>query len=403
MKLKVFFLIFILFLVKDNNFVKSEYNEIKSNIKSNNDKPILKFKSDKTFKIIQFTDLHYGYGGYYDTMTLDSQISILEKEKPDFVMFSGDMISGNLLHFNQTKIYEYYWDLFTGPLVERKIPWAITMGNHDAEGLLKVDDLIEMDQSFEYSLTKRGPRNIPGAANYHLKIYSSNSTRNRHDNNSDIHQEEEQFSNNGNKENVDVSSFIYIFDSDSKKCDRLDWGCINNGQVQWFKNISNFNQKKNSISFVHVPPIEVIDLWNNHDEIEGSFDEPSCCFDDGNSHFVRALLDQGDIRGLYFGHDHKNDFHGNYKGMDMGYGRKSGFGSYSSKKPLGARIIQLNEDQQGKNFIKTWITESNGEVFIQKKPLKKKHYRHRCILKKSKYHISIFYFFFYFFFFYHFY
>ncbi|KAM9953218.1 hypothetical protein ACTFIR_008281 [Dictyostelium discoideum] len=303
-----------------------------------NSKPILKFNNINQFKIVQFTDLHYGSDPESDVDSVYSQITILDYEKPDLVVFSGDMISGYLNPFEDNdKNYWKYWNLFTEPLIERNIPWAITFGNHDGEGALSTNEILKIDQTFNLSLSQSNSVEMHGIANYVLKISSSNSSK------------------------EEPASLIYIFDSSTKGCSKLDWGCVHQDQVDWFKNTSKSFNKTNSIAFVHIPPIEVIDLWNKY-PVHGNFSETPCCFDNEFGNFVPSLVESGDVHGLYFGHDHENDFHGDYKGVDLGYGRKSGEGSYSSKKPLGARVFQLTESPF---TLSTWIREINGNIVSQ--------------------------------------
>ena len=38
----------------------------------------------------------------------------------------------------------------------------------------------------------------------------------------------------------------------------------------------------------------------------------------------------GDVIGAYFAHDHKNEYVGNYKGIDLGYAPGCGFNSYGN-------------------------------------------------------------------------
>ncbi|KAN0049919.1 hypothetical protein ACTA71_003017 [Dictyostelium dimigraforme] len=301
-------------------------------------KPILKFNSNNQFKIVQFTDLHYGSDQIDDSDTIFSQENILDYEKPDLVIFSGDMISGYLGPFkNDYTNYWKYWKLFTEPLIERNIPWAITFGNHDGEGSLSTSEILEIDQSFKLSLSESNSVEMHGIANYVLKIASSNSSK------------------------ESPASLIYIFDSSTQGCSKLDWGCVHQDQVDWFKNTSKSFNKTDSIAFVHIPPVEIIDLWNKF-PVYGSFSEASCCFENDFGNFVPSLVESGDVHGLYFGHDHENDFHGNYNGMDLGYGRKSGAGSYSSKKPLGARVFLLTESPFS---LSTWIREVDGNIATQ--------------------------------------
>jgi predicted MPP superfamily phosphohydrolase len=49
----------------------------------------LRFKPDNTFKIVQFTDMHYGEDPTFDAKTDEVQRTILALEQPDFVMVSA--------------------------------------------------------------------------------------------------------------------------------------------------------------------------------------------------------------------------------------------------------------------------------------------------------------------------
>ena len=52
---------------------------------------------------------------------------ILSVEKPDFVILTGDMITGNNIVDNATS----YWKMMITPMLTHNIPWAIAFGNHD--------------------------------------------------------------------------------------------------------------------------------------------------------------------------------------------------------------------------------------------------------------------------------
>eukprot|EP01132_Coremiostelium_polycephalum_P005825 gene5825-7249_t len=263
------------------------------------------------------------------------------------------MISGDLPIFEHDRsIYNSSWDRLTLPMRKKYIPWAIIFGNHDGEGLMNSFEISSMDQEYELSYTRHGPNTISGESNYVLEIFSSS-----------------------NSTDGQIGALIYMFDSDTKGCgENGSWGCIQPDQVQWYREQSQMYNHTQSVAFVHVPPIEVIDLWNNY-QVWGDFgDSGSCCFYTDFSKFVDTMVEIGDIKGLYFGHDHRNDYHGNYHGIDMGYGRKSGFGSYSSKYPEGARVIELtelsafNESSSPSSTItlKTWIRTMDGKRDDQK-------------------------------------
>ncbi|EFA84901.1 hypothetical protein PPL_01894 [Heterostelium album PN500] len=311
-------------------------------------------------RIIQFTDLHYGENIKYDKLNYEAQNKLLDYEKPDFVMLSGDMISGYNKNFyrDQSK-YHTIWDILTKPMRDRNIPWAITFGNHDAEGPYSSSQIVDLDMSFNGSLTRHGQIKNGGETNYVIPIYSSNSS-------------------------VDIASLIYIFDSDNFGCgDSGDWGCIYKHQVDWYEETSDHYNKTPSIAYVHIPPVEVIDLWNNF-EVYGDFgDSASCCYHTKESKFIEKMIKRGDIRALYFGHDHRNDYHGDYYGIDLGYGRKTGYGSYDPKYAQGARVLEIQQDPF--KFV-TWIRDVHGTIDIQtlhtpsvKLP------RHCCIIGESSF------------------
>lgn len=64
--------------------------------------------------------------------------------------------------------------------------------------------------------------------------------------------------------------------------------------------------------------------------------------DNGNGEFD-AWLACGDVIGAYFAHDHKNEYVGNYKGVDLGYAPGCGFNSYGNGEERAMRVIELQE------------------------------------------------------------
>jgi hypothetical protein len=77
----------------------------------------------------------------------------------------------------------------------------------------------------------------------------------------------------------------------------------------------------------------------NEDECPGPF----------NSGLFSALLERDDVKGVFVGHDHNNDYVGNYFGIYLGYSANAGFGTYGlggadNNRLRGARVFVLNED-----------------------------------------------------------
>ena len=65
-----------------------------------------------------------------------------------------------------------------------------------------------------------------------------------------------------------------------------------------------------------------------------------------------------DIKGIFVGHDHSNDYMGNLHGIELCYGRTTGHRQHQDNSYiLGARVIQLNENE---NEFQTWIRLEDG-------------------------------------------
>jgi len=68
----------------------------------------LEFNKDGKFKIVQFTDLHFGETLEEDEQTYELMKMVIDKEQPDLVAVTGDVVSG------------YAWDETTFPWYETK-------------------------------------------------------------------------------------------------------------------------------------------------------------------------------------------------------------------------------------------------------------------------------------------
>jgi metallophosphoesterase superfamily enzyme len=103
-----------------------------------------------------------------DAATLKVIERLLEREKPNLVIFSGDNINGGGVSDSRAASFK-----FAEPVIKKKIPWAAIFGNHDDENDLTREELFEVIRRMPYSLTERGPLDIPGVGNYILKVYSN--------------------------------------------------------------------------------------------------------------------------------------------------------------------------------------------------------------------------------------
>lgn len=352
----------------------AERNHINSNNGRNKDSSfqwntrnkMLHFREDGTFKIVQFTDLHYGSSSHHNEKTQELQRKILDWEKPDLVVVTGDVVSG--YEWDRSDHFvEKRWRMFVQPMVERGIRWAFTMGNHDTEADLTARQLAVLDGSFPLSLTRMGVSHLKSVTNYYLPIYKNPSTLI-----------------NGTEDLLDT--VLYFFDSGPENCDGVHgYGCIFEKQVDWYRSTSEgfmhsssaYSKHPQGLAFLHIPLPEYLDMYNTQ-QTNGTLDDNGiCCIPNENyASLFPAMKEVGNIQGVFCGHDHMNDYIGEYEGIVLAYGRKSGYGSYGPARGAlrGARVIQLSTTtSNSKNntkstasppetskFFRTWIRQEDG-------------------------------------------
>lgn len=54
----------------------------------------ISFNNNNTFKFVQLTDIHFGENLEKDLKNQDVIRTIIESEQPDFVVVTGDVVSG---------------------------------------------------------------------------------------------------------------------------------------------------------------------------------------------------------------------------------------------------------------------------------------------------------------------
>ncbi len=295
-------------------------------------KPVLKYKADGKFKIMQLTDIHYKYGKSGSKKAIECMNAVLDAEQPDFVVITGDLIYGNGV--------EKAIEELTEPMVSRNIPFSITFGNHDHQFDRTLSQTYDQVQAMPLSvMPERGDVESP---DYTVEIMTSDGAR--------------------------VANVLYCIDTHSgprfKKVGRYDW--IHPDQIMWYVDNSREYKAQNngipvpSLMFLHIPLME----WRDAEADEkcpliGNKGE-GIASADVNSGMFAALRGEGDIVGVFAGHDHDNDFATAYMDVLLAYGRYSGGNTvYNNLKPNGARVIELTE---GKRDLRTWIRLSDGRV-----------------------------------------
>ncbi|MBQ2684419.1 MAG: metallophosphoesterase family protein [Thermoguttaceae bacterium] len=302
------------------------------------EKPVLKFKDGK-FRILQFTDLHTAYNDEEEVgksaKTVQRVGEMLAKEKPDFAVLTGDLVTKevDLLSGGLAAA----WENITRPFDEAGVPFAIAFGNHDHERQATMPEQLAMIDRAKMNLTYSADPTHPGAGTCWLPVLGAD----------------------GNE-----AARLWCFDSQSYPTipDMGTYAWISYEQIEWYRAESakaeaSVGHPIPGLAFFHIPLPEI---WKVHnaEAATGTIGEPPCP-PDLNSGLFTAMIERGDILGVFFGHDHDDDYAALYKGIALVYGRKTGFGSYGDMGlERGGRIIELTE---GKPGFDTYISVPQGE------------------------------------------
>ena len=315
----------------------------------------LKFKADHTFKIVQFTDTQDNQN--CDTRTITLIETVLEEQKPDLVVFTGDNINGSPTTVDEVK---KAIDLVVGPVDAKGIPWLITFGNHDEEsapatGLTKADQLA-IYMSYPYNINKKTAKDTYGVGSMNVLIYGSKGT-----------------SPMFNIWALDSGEYASgTIGNQSISDDGLPgWDWMRYNSVRWYTTTSEELQTANgkkipSLMFFHIPLWEYSLMWNNKDRhsVVGERNETECP-GPFNTGLFAAVLQRGDVKGIFCGHDHVNNYVGNYFGVYLGYSANTGFGTYGlggddNNRLRGARVFNLKETTPNKFTTKMVYAKDYG-------------------------------------------
>jgi hypothetical protein len=302
----------------------------------------LKFNGNGKFKIVQFTDIHYVTGREGTKESLRVMNRVLDAEKPDFVIFTGDIIT--------CSPQKPGWDDVLNVVINRQIPYAVILGNHDDEHDWTRKQIMDYVVTKPYCLSQIGPDDIKGTGNFILEVK--------------------------NKEEK-PGLLLYCLDSNAYnkigKQKGYDW--IGFDQIDWYRKNSLSYTRKNegkpcpALAFFHIPLQEYTLLQdttkNNYVKnapVFGIRAEKEC---PGmiNTGMFAAMVECGDVMGVFAGHDHDNDYIGYLNGISLAYGRFTGNSEniYNSI-GVGARIIELQENQRS---FETWIRTSENKVLFR--------------------------------------
>jgi len=115
---------------------------------------------------------------------------------------------------------------------------------------------------------------------------------------------------------------------------------------------------------LHIPPPEYVELYNEF-PVYGLRND-TCGCPKVNSGFIRSLMSRK-VNAVFVGHAHNNCYGGDYYGIDLVFGRKTGYGSYGPDTfSRGGRVINVTESlsNDGKIHVEYshYVVEENGAI-----------------------------------------
>lgn len=328
---------------------------------------MLKFGKDGKFTIMQIADIQEIQNVSPDTLKLLN--AALDKASPDLAVLTGDQIQGYDKSMRKGDAFVIVKDIIekiTEPLTSRNVTFTVTYGNHDKQSGVENDEQADIYGSLSGCVIGE-PQNRFDKGTFSLQIYDSRG-------------EKALFN-------------IYIIDSNGMNRDGYE--PISHEQIEWYRNErerikTKFGEYVPSFVFQHIPIPEVfcglkkvkrgtkgaIPAFRSH---AGQYYKlPDYCSDDDffreapapsdtNNGEFDAFLEKGEVKGVFFGHDHMNSFIVSYKGIDIGYSQGVGFNVYGPGGDRGVRIFELSEDDLNnyKTYTLTYKKLTDG-IFTRK-------------------------------------
>ena len=298
----------------------------------------LKFDENGKFKVLIFSDVQDQYPVHQRVLNIMRQA--IEHEDPDLVVFLGDMTEINTKDVNGD--YRRTVEQILEPVVEAGVPYSIVFGNHDPQSyydgqLTNKEEMLAVWQSIGDCRTIDANPELSGTGTCKVPIYSSNG------NNLAF-----------NLWMVDSGSYQDPYNTksgyDNPHADQLAWMAANN------------DEGVNSLVFQHIPMPETYNLYVEDENgsitygdkkyklelkegVVGTAGEKvNTIYAHDNTGEFAALKEMGNVLGVFSGHDHLNDFSGNYDGINITAVPGMTYFNYGNEAIRGYGVIELDED-----------------------------------------------------------
>lgn len=311
----------------------------------------LKFDENGEFTIMHLCDCQDGYPA--DTKMLAFIDASLKTYQPDIVVLGGDNVVAD--HDVKEEGIAELVKIF----VDNKTYFTLVFGNHDHQQGYTDDEQLAMYQKYggEYCLAYDAVPELTGTATHALPVLGSKSGK--------------------------TEFMLYMFDSNqyvSVNDFEDEYDCVNPDQIEWYKETSKAveaqeGKKIPGLAFQHIIVGDVYDALFFESPVDlgvltPKFNGKIYSFLPKTNNFTGflfefpcpgyynygqfdAMVERGDILGIFSGHDHINNFETELDGIKIINTAGATFNSYGNEMTRGMRVITVKESD-------TWNFESES-------------------------------------------
>ena len=275
----------------------------------------LPYKSN--FKILQLTDTHIADKDDQDLHYDFLDLLIKEADGPSKDQIDLIVVTGDLFTFAGKATAKKYFKF----LDSYDIPWTVVFGNHDEQTYFSVEWMTDYLNNFGSNCMFKDIQDddVQGNCNFAINLMDGTTV---HD------------------QLIFMDSNRYYFG------DYMGYDYFKKSQIKWYQQLVDYTKVGtdyvNSLMFYHIPLPEVNDAFEKGTVKYGEKRE-DCCPPDRDLGFFDVIKKSG-TTGMFFGHDHINNFEALYEGVTFCYGIKSTNRIYYDEDMLGYQTITLKDD-----------------------------------------------------------
>ncbi len=310
------------------------------------------FTTDEDFKVLHLTDIHIT-GGFankeQDKMAINAVATMVTTEKPDLVIITGDISFA--IPNTGTINNKYAHQMFIRLMENLGVYWTVTFGNHDDESFnyhrRQAVANMYSNENLERCLFMQSPEGVSGKGNHIINIKNSAG---------------------------EVTKSLFMIDTHAYvhtgliggTIDSIFWkyDCVKQDQVDWYERMINLYNPQSSLMFFHIPLIETKNAYDEYVAngrvdtenvkwlfgVDGENQSDEVVFSSRleNQQLFNKVLELGNTKAMFFGHDHLNNFVLDYKGVLFSYGYSIDYSAYKGidEKGLqrGCTVLTLTPD-----------------------------------------------------------